>query len=394
MDTMTGRERILTALRHGTPDRVPATPDTSIMIPARLKGVNFYDQYSLMDAYIEASRYLGTDGWLFNGTLEIKTDSKVWYETKIIRDTYEVKEYLTIAHTPDGDMTQRTVSPREMPATVTEKYVKNIKEDFKKLMHLYPPVLGYERTIYDEQRKAMGEQGMICCYIDCPGFQNYVGWMDIQDLTYAYFDYPELFEELAEWHIKLSVRRMELFADAQVESLLTGGSGAITLQSPEIFRKLSLPTIREITKIAKQAGIVSGIHSCGKEYDLIKMCAEETDLDYVNPIEIGPQGDCDLADVKQKFGSKLALMGNLHTSRVMLGSVELVRLEALKALRDAAVGGGFVLSTGDQCGYNTPLENIFEIVRVSKEYGRYPLDMDKIETEIAHLEKLGVKMPD
>ncbi len=33
---MTPRERIMTALRGGQPDRVPATPDISVMIPARL----------------------------------------------------------------------------------------------------------------------------------------------------------------------------------------------------------------------------------------------------------------------------------------------------------------------------------------------------------------------
>ena len=57
------------------------------------------------------------------------------------------------------------------------------------------------------------------------------------------------------------------------------------------------------------------IHSCGKERILIKWCAEEeTDLNCINPLEIAPMGDCDLAEIKQSFGSRLALMGNLHTT--------------------------------------------------------------------------------
>ena len=43
METMTGREEIMTALRNGTPDRVPATPDISIMIPCRLTGKPFWE---------------------------------------------------------------------------------------------------------------------------------------------------------------------------------------------------------------------------------------------------------------------------------------------------------------------------------------------------------------
>jgi uroporphyrinogen decarboxylase len=104
----------------------------------------------------------------------------------------------------------------------------------------------------------------------------------------------------------------------------------------------------------------------------------------VNPLEIPPMGDCVLADVKREFGDRLALMGNLHTTETMLnGSPERVRRESLQAILDAGVGGGFVLSTGDQCGYNTPLENIFRMVETAKIYGVYPLDVEGIRSEIA-----------
>jgi len=43
MEAMTGRERIMAALRNQQPDRIPATPDISIMIPCRLTGKPFYE---------------------------------------------------------------------------------------------------------------------------------------------------------------------------------------------------------------------------------------------------------------------------------------------------------------------------------------------------------------
>ena len=97
-------------------------------------------------------------------------------------------------------------------------------------------------------------------------------------------------------------------------------------------------------------------------------------------------GDCDLGEIKRRFGGRLGLMGNLHTTSVMLfGSVKDVRRESLKAIRSAGEGGGFILSTGDQCGRDTPDENIFEIVRVAKEFGAYPLDRDRIREELRRL---------
>ena len=79
-------------------------------------------------------------------------------------------------------------------------------------------------------------------------------------------------------------------------------------------------------------------------------------------------------------------MGNLHTSAVMLmGTPDDVKRESLKAIRDAGPGGGFILSTGDQCGRDTPEENIFTMVRTARTFGQYPLDLDCIEAELAKL---------
>jgi uroporphyrinogen decarboxylase len=273
---------------------------------------------------------------------------------------------------------------------MTEKLVKDIKRDFKKIRHLFSGVVSYDKTMYLRQKKEMGEHGMICVWIGPPGFQTFVGLFDgnLEALTYAYYDCPELFEELVELYEKHELQRLEFALDAGVESILTGGSGSITLQSPALFRKLSLPTLKKITRRCREAGVLCGIHSCGKERYLVEACANETDLDYVNPLEVPPMGDCDLAELKEKFGHKLALMGNLHTTNVMLyGSTRDVRREALKAILAAGQNGGFVLSTGDQCGRDTPFENIFEIVRVAREFGAYPLDIDRIQAEIHRLEK-------
>jgi uroporphyrinogen decarboxylase len=44
---------------------------------------------------------------------------------------------------------------------------------------------------------------------------------------------------------------------------------------------------------------------------------------------------------------------------------------AKKAIDDAAEGGGFILSTGDQCGRDTPDENIMALIEVAQTYGKY-----------------------
>jgi uroporphyrinogen decarboxylase len=83
-------------------------------------------------------------------------------------------------------------------------------------------------------------------------------------------------------------------------------------------------------------------------------------------------GDCDLAELKRARGRQISLMGNLHTTEVMLkGSADQVRRKAREAIAAAGPGGGFILSTGDQCPRDTPDENLFALVETARTHGVY-----------------------
>jgi len=104
----------------------------------------------------------------------------------------------------------------------------------------------------------------------------------------------------------------------------------------------------------------------------VDMLVEHTHVSCINPLEIAPMGDIELAEVKKARGKQIALMGNLHTTDVMLrGTPGDVEKACIRALRDAGQGGGFILSTGDQCPRDTPEENIFAMVEAVKKYGVY-----------------------
>jgi uroporphyrinogen decarboxylase len=207
----------------------------------------------------------------------------------------------------------------------------------------------------------------------------------LETLSYAYHDHRELILRLRELNEQQAMAQMEMILAERPDFVLLGGSGTITMQSPRIARELCLPTIQKLTAMAKQAGIPTMLHSCGKERILVKWCAEETDLNCINPLEIAPMGDCDLAEVKQSHGHQIALMGNLHTTQVMLmGSPQDVRRASLEAILAAGQNGGFILSTGDQCGRDTPDENIRAMLETAEEFGRYPLDVERIQRELDH----------
>lgn len=395
MIPMTSKERMMTALTGGVPDRIPVAPDFSCMIPCRLTGKPFWDillygQPPLWQAYLHACQYYGTDAWFIYGSLDPAAKGSVTQDVSIHeRNGRQYRK--TRYHTPDGDLSTTDVFlPADAPTTV-EKMIKNLKEDMPKLRHLLAPITDYRVDSIRKLQTALGDRGLFGVGVSTPGLHIWATYFEgsLEAATYAMYDEPELFEELC-WLLERQQNRIvEICCDEKVESILTGGSGSITMQSPSLWRQLCLPAIQKQTRMCREAGVISGIHSCGKEMYIVETCADETDLDYINPLEIPPMGDCTLTACKKAAKGRLALMGNLHTTEVMLrGSPELVRLCALRAIRDAGMDGGFVLSTGDQCGRDTPDANIRELVHVVEEFGYYPLNEDQIQTEILRLERL------
>ena len=143
-------------------------------------------------------------------------------------------------------------------------------------------------------------------------------------------------------------------------------------QTPEMVRRMGLPVVKTMAELCFKHGIHSYVHSCGPEKELVKICYEETQLTVIDPLEIPPMGNCDLREIKRLYGDRLVLKGNLHTTDVMLrGSVSDVKDACRRAIDDAAEGGRFILSTGDQCGRDTPDANIFAMIETARTYGKY-----------------------
>ncbi len=377
---MTSKERMLTVMRHGKPDRVPVAPDISNMIPARLTGKPFWDIHHkgdppLWKAYMDAVRFFGFDGWHIYAWLSPRTegDQRTW-ETEEVARSEERFTIRTTCHTPAGDVWQEVTYYIADPPTVTRKWIKDIKEDLPKIRHFFPKVTGCDRTAFDEQMACVGDLGVVSLSVGVPGMQDMLGWFDggLEAAVYAEIDYPDEFAEFMDLRTRDCLQRAEMALDAGPDFLMIGASGMGTLNSRDQFRRYSLPAIRKMTRWSKEAGLPSFLHSCGRQREMVDMLANETDLDVVNPLEIPPMGDCDLGEIKRTYGHKLALMGNIHTTDVMLfGTPEDVSAACRKAMDDAAEGGGFILSTGDQCGRDTPDANIRAMVETAKEYGRY-----------------------
>jgi uroporphyrinogen decarboxylase len=283
---------------------------------------------------------------------------------KIVAD-YEIQ-------TPRGPLSGGFTFMRSDPPTSSGKPIKDLEKDLPKLRWLLDNVAGFTFDEYEERREEFGDAGIVGLDVTLPGLHVWGDWFRHEQAVYALYDTPDLVEEFRLLTHEFVMRLLDAIIEKRPDNINIQSSGGITLQSPEIFRRLSLPTLKEITRRAKEAGIPTLMHCCGKARVLVSMCAEETALSCLNPLEAPPLGDCDLAEVKKAYGGRLALMGNLPTTTLMLnGGPADVRRAAREAIDAAAPGGGFILSTGDQCGRDTPQENLFAMIDEARAHGAY-----------------------
>jgi uroporphyrinogen decarboxylase len=380
---MNSRERFLTAMRGGVPDMVPATPDISNYIPCESTGLPYWEIYfeealPLWRAYLKASDRYGIDAWIGScaGIPFLREASKLERTSRLRmdgeRDAMIRETRLSCA---EGELTMEDLCFRRDPPTPRVKPIKDLERDWPIYKRGLTLPVAIDRGAIAPIRAECERRGQafgLC--IGYPGFQSWMGVVEggIEPLAWALMDCPAILDEWAEIELAIGTKEVELFLAEKPDYLVLGGSGTITLASPDLARRFALPALARWSRMAREAGVATVLHSCGKSRILVDMLAEETEVDCVNPLEIAPMGDVELAEVKRSRGSRIALMGNLHTTDVMLrGTPEEVYAAALRAMRDAGQGGGFILSTGDQCPRDTPPENLHAFVAASRERGRY-----------------------
>jgi uroporphyrinogen decarboxylase len=376
---MTPRERLLTVLRGQIPDCVPVAPDFSNMIPARMTGKPFWDLYlyndpPIWEAFIAAAKHFDIDA-LMDGYFPLEFSDP---------DSGPPLEHFIVRRDASQIVTQgswRENGKRKWQDAVTVYYVDNPptlgvrpeKIGLPAMPSRYEPIEGAKPVDTGPAglkriKDLLGQQGLVGVWLT---FSNA---LLNEQAVYNYYDHPEKHQQWAAERIEAVERRFQqiMAIDAKPDFLCVGGSGTLVFQSMEVFRRLAFPAVKRAIELASQAGIPTHMHSCGPESQLVRVMAEETDLTVIDPLEIPPMGDCNLAALKRLYGDKIVLKGNLHTVRVMLnGTADDVVTAAKQAIDDAAAGGRFILSTGDQCGRDTPDENLQAMVETARTYGKY-----------------------
>ena len=144
------------------------------------------------------------------------------------------------------------------------------------------------------------------------------------------------------------------------------------LISPKIFHSLFKPAMRRIIAPIKQfrRDLLVAFHSDGAIADLLPAFVE-LGIDLLHPLEPVPANN--LSAIKAQYGQQLAFMGSIDVKKAMTGSLPDLEAEVRARLEALAPGGGYILAPANHLQPDVPAENIVALYRLGRKYGRYPL---------------------
>ncbi len=159
--------------------------------------------------------------------------------------------------------------------------------------------------------------------------------------------------------------------------------------SPKMFRETMVPRFKKIISFVKSRTKAKFcMHTCGATFwmmeDLIEM-----GVDIVHPLQANAKGNEDAERLKREYGDRLVFHGNTNNQGVFHRSKEEVMADALYRIRYLAPGGGYIFSGGHNIQANMQPESIMALFNTAKEYGKYPIDIARIDEKLSELSEIN-----
>lgn len=338
MSEMNSIERVVAAIKHEKPDRVPVI---GVIITRSLREMGYtpadslYKPERMAEAKIAAHEKYGDDG--------IVAGTDLFLQAEALGAETEIKEHVPIVvHWP-------------------------LKEDKKGLDKMKPFGLddGRVASVLEEIRllkKKYGDTVVIGPVVGGP-VTTAAMLRGVEPLLMDMVLDPEWVHQLLRFLTDADIPLYEAIADAGAHAIVQlEPISSNTILSPEQYAEFAMPYQRDLFAVCNEKGMVGVNHICA-----------DTSLIWEKMVDVGAPAiqidyPIDMADCKARVGGKTTIMGNVDPIDYLLfGSPEEVYEKSVEVIREAGDGSGFVLTPGCDLNPNTPAENILAHVQAAKD---------------------------
>jgi len=172
---------------------------------------------------------------------------------------------------------------------------------------------------------------------------------------------PEFLQKLIDLSYKLTWKFALAKVKAGVDSItIADPTGSSDMISPKHFEQYSFPSLQKLIKDLKKEGIKVGLHICGNTKPILSLMAK-TGADYLELDQA-----VDLGEARTEI-KNTCIIGNVSTSELLSAEKDQI-VELSKSCIEKAGKIGYILSSGCEVPYDTPIENIQAMVNTAIEH--------------------------
>lgn len=359
---MNGRERTITALNVQTPDRVPLyihgineAPIIGIgkhitdglPEPKQFHEMNDSEKMKLIDTLFLIHETFGVDGF---------TSFDIGHEVEINeRDVVD-----------DWQVIYRR-NPHGLPVPVGHPV-----KDANALNHYKAPEPKREHLLLHELGRDRFKGNVALFWMMRGTFVRSWRLIGMENYMLNIYRDPEFIHRVAAIVNEYSLKKLELLVEMGLDVLIVEDDIAATnnlLISPKHFKEFINPYNRKLVDRAHELGLKVVRHSDGNIWSIMDVLIE-TGYDGLNPLE--PQAGMDLKKVKDAYGDKICLLGNIDCKELLPSGTPQQVEDAVKyAIDVAAKGGGYILCDSNTLHPAVNPENCIAMFEATKRYGSY-----------------------
>jgi len=357
------RERFLATMSFGQPDRIPywecafwgetfARWEAEGM-PASALHPNGPGSGPTEDSLRSYFGFDRSSGVYFRGTMPVNLGYIPGFEYKLISDENDV----ITEQGGDG-----VISRWSRKGNSTRQFIRfpvQNREDFLEIKkRLDPSTPGRVGAGLKESVLKLQSDGAPTC-LQVGGYYGFArSLMGMEGLSIAFYDQPELVEEIFEYRTEYVSQIIEKalqevrpdFAEFWEDMSYKSGS----LVSPVLYRKLALKHYRHITDLLRRYGVdIVLLDSDGNVDELIPIWLDGG-ITCIWPLEVA--SDMDPVAVRKKYGKSLGLIGAID-KRAMAKGKKAIEEEVMSKVPFLVETGGFIPTCDHAVPQDVSLEN-------------------------------------
>jgi len=338
MTPITPRERVLAAIEHRSPDRVPYQINCTAATRRKLEA--YYGTSELDDLI---GNHLGKykarppdeDGWLSDRPGFWRDEFGIVWNRTVDPDIGVVEAF---------PLRERSLSGLVFPDPLSARRYENLPAFIAKHSDRFR-LVSFGFSLFERAWSLRGMSELMVDMLEAPA------WVD------------ELFDAILEFDLAL-IREMLKY---DIDGIMFGddwGQQRGLLFGPRLWRRFVKPRAAQLYKTVKDAGKVVLIHSCGKVQELFPDLIE-IGLDVFNPFQPDVM---DPYEMKRLYGHALTFYGGMSVQQILPhGTPQQVYHEARRMMDGIGRDGGFIIAPSHDMPGDIPVENIVALIDAARE---------------------------